>query len=532
MGVADMTSIPLEVWAAWLERALECNEYSAPEREPHQPSPGGWPGREDAPGSDFNRRGSWEEAGLFGAGWAWERRAGDDRGLIRRPGKDHGVSASVGMVTSKANGWPLLYCWSTSVPEFVAEQCYSRFAVFALLRHAGDYAAAAKELASRGYGSPMPQPSVRVGKAPEGEAGPAPEGEGEARIFRWMSELCHRPDNDKWLWHGFLSRGGVTLLNALWKAGKSTLLAHLVRAFDGRNEEFLGRKIVPSRVLIVSEEHQDIWAERRDELNIGDHVGVITREQLPFRGRSSPVQWVQMVTAIVAAVERHRFDVVVIDTLSKIWPVREENDAGQVEDALMPLWAITNAGAGLLLVHHNRKSGGKDFTGSRGSGGLPAFAETIMEFAPLTEDRKDRKRLLNSGGRYRETPTKWLVELTPSGYVAHGDPDEMTPDQKAAAGVGDRAKAEGWQGAVLAMLPNDEWDAMTKDYIHAKLRERGTPIRNADLVQWLADRAGAGDVVRVGKGSKGDPYRWHLGGGDTVPPLGDAEGTESGTEEV
>lgn len=520
----------MDVWAGWVERACQINEYAAPERERSSPR-NGHPAGEGAPGTDFNRRGSWAETGLFDAGWTWARKSGEDRGLLCRPGKDRGTSASAGMVTSKENGWPLFFCWSTSVGEFVPEQPYSRFAVFAAVRHGGDYSAAAKELASRGYGERMPDVGAAYFGVTNGEPAPA-----DPRLFRWMSELRFRPENDKWLWHGFLSRGGVTLLNALWKAGKSTLLAHLIRAFDGRSDEFLGRAIVPARVLYVSEEHEDLWAERRDELNIGDHVGIVTREHLPFRGRSSPAEWAALIGNIVKAVGEFRFDLVVFDTISKLWPVREENDAGQVEDALMPLWGITNTGAGLLLVHHNRKTGGKEFTGSRGSGGLPAFAETIMEFARTSDDNaKDRNRLLTSGGRYRETPTKWLIELAPAGYVAHGDPDEMTPDQKAHFGIGNQVNADDWTGRAMTLIPDDPMHAPTVDELQAKIKSDGRDkgVRREDLLAWLAKRVDAGELLRMGRGVKNSPYRWYkpnLNGEYPSDPPGYACGTASGIE--
>jgi hypothetical protein len=523
----------MDVWAGWLERATQCNEYVVPEREPYQPRTKGKPAGEESPGTDFNRRGSWDETGLFEAGWAWERRAEPERGLVRRPGKDAGVSASVGVVTSKENGWPLFWCWSSSVDEFVPEHGYSRFSVYTILNHAGDFSAAAKALAARGYGGRMPAVGDLTLDGTPGQPAAPPQGEpGDGRIFRWMSELTHRPENDKWLWHGFVSRGGVTLFNALWKAGKSTLLSHLIRAFDGRHTEFLGREITPARVLYVSEEHQDIWAERRDELNIGDHVGIMTREHLPFRGRSSPAQWVQLVADIIKAVQQYHFDVVIVDTLSKIWPVREENDAGQVEDALMPLWGITNTQAAMVVVHHNRKSGGKDFTGARGSGGLPAFAETIVEFSPNSDDRKDCKRLLNSGGRYRETPTKWLIELTPAGYVGHGDPDDMTPDMKATLGVGDQENANDWKVRVLAMIPDTSGAAMTVEEMQEGLYEQGRAkgVRRKDVLEWLEARTEDGELLRLGRGAKGSPYRWYKPAECGSDPRGCESGTESGTE--
>lgn len=508
-----------EIWAALVERACEINEYAAPVRlSPQSGGSNGQPAGDDSPGTEFNRRGSWQETGLFDAGWSWSRQVEADRGLICRPGKDAGVSGSVGMVTSKENGWPLFWCWSTSVPEFVSEQPYTRFAVFTVLKFDGDYSAAAKDLAARGYGRSMPSVPTLTFNPPTGSDGSVVPARPD-RLFLWMSELQHRAENDKWIWKGFLSRGGITMLSALWKAGKSTLLAHLARVFDGQKDEFLGHPITPSRVLYITEEHEEMWADRRDELRIGDHVGMICR---PFKGRPSPAEWAAFVGKVAQAVTEYRFDLVVMDTISKLWPVREENDAGQVEDALMPLWTITSVGAALLLVHHNRKSDGKEFTGSRGSGGLPAFMETLIEFRRNTESQKDPKRVLSCTGRYKETPDKLLIELTPAGYVSHGDPDDMSPDLKAELGFGDQAAAERWQVAVMGLLADNPDGALDVDQIQAALKEKKDPlvrgVRRQDILAWLKARTEGGELHRFGKGVKGDPFQYYRVsiGGPTV----------------
>jgi hypothetical protein len=506
--------VGFDVWAGWVERACRINEYAAPDRNGAsgraKPRADG-PPADDSPGTDFNRRGSWDETGLFEGGWAWARRdGGEDRGLICRPDKDGGVSASVGMVTSKENGWPLFWCWSTSVPNFVAEQPYTRFAVFAVLRHGGDYSAAAKDLAARGYGRHQPEPPPPT----FGEFGKSagPDG-GPERFFKWMSELRFREANDKWLLDGFVSRGGVTLLSALWKAGKSTLLSHMIRAFDGRASEFIGRAITPGRVLYVSEEHEELWAERRDDLGIGDHVGMVHR---PFKGRPSPAEWATFLGKVVESVAEFRFDVVIFDTISKLWPVRDENDAGQVEDALMPLWNVTNLGAALVLVHHNRKSDGKEFTGMRGSGGLPAFCETIIEFRRNTDDASDCKRVLTSAGRYRETPAKLLIEKTPAGYVSHGNPD----DPLVAATFGDNA----WKEETLAVIPVGGQGATLAEL------QKVAKVREAVLKAWLDERTRDGELNQIGKGSKGSPIRWSKPTFSSAPC--DVSGEENREENV
>src|SRR5437016_4914698 len=85
----------------------------------------------------------------------------------------------------------------------------------------------------------------------------------------------------RWVWHGLLAPGKVTLLTSLWKSGKTTLLAHLLaHRRDGR--DFLGLGLAPGGTLVVSEEPADLWPERCHRHRLGPEVGVLTR---PFAGR-------------------------------------------------------------------------------------------------------------------------------------------------------------------------------------------------------------------------------------------------------
>jgi putative DNA primase/helicase len=104
------------------------------------------------PGDDYNQRASWDDI-LTPRGWAKVRRCG--RGWMwRRPGKNHGVSATTGQ---SADGADRLYVFSSST-EFETEKPYSKFAAHTLLEHGGDYAKAAKALSTAGYGQPPAEP--------------------------------------------------------------------------------------------------------------------------------------------------------------------------------------------------------------------------------------------------------------------------------------------------------------------------------------------------------------------------------------
>src|SRR5262249_38684757 len=119
-------------------------------------------------------------------------------------------------------------------------------------------------------------------------------------------------------------------------------------------------------------------------------------------------------------------DLVVFDTLTNLWPVKDENDAALVQAALMPLHGIPPSTA-QLLVHHTRKGDGQEATATRGSGALTAFVDTILEFRRYSQDdRDDRRRVLTGYGRDEDTPDELVIELTDlDGYVPQGKRSEV-----------------------------------------------------------------------------------------------------------
>ena len=224
-----------------------------------------------------------------------------------------------------------------------------------------------------------------------------------------------------WVWHGFLARGHTTLLAGAPKSGKTTLLAHLLKLMAQGGE--LGGSVAPARVLVVSEESARLWARRRDDLGLEDHVHMLCR---PFMSKPSPDEWEEYVQE-VAEVARDTFEVVVFDTLASLWPVQCENDAADVLESLSPLNAITESGAAVLLVHHLRKSNGGEAMAVRGSSALAGWVDAIVElrrFSPEAQD--DRRRVFRAYTRFVETPPETVLELGDGEYRAIGTKTEAT----------------------------------------------------------------------------------------------------------
>jgi hypothetical protein len=75
---------------------------------------------------------------------------------------------------------------------------------------------------------------------------------------RPLADLAAQVEEVPWVWNGLLARGFVTLLAGLPKAGKSTLVTHLLGAICG-NEPFLRQDVAQVKVLVVSEEGGALW---------------------------------------------------------------------------------------------------------------------------------------------------------------------------------------------------------------------------------------------------------------------------------
>jgi hypothetical protein len=295
---------------------------------------------------------------------------------------------------------------------------------------------------------------------------------------------------EEWLWHGFIERGAVVLLSAYWKAGKTTLLAHLMKAF-GTGAMFLGHKVTPVKVIYVTEESEPRWAKRRDNLELGDWLFFRCR---PFLTKPRQKEWESFLEDLKAEVEEKAAGLVVLDTLSNLWPVVNENDAGEVAAACMPMRSVSDL-ATLLPVHHLKKGDGKEATGTRGSGGLLAFPDSIIEMRRFdADDRADRRRVLTGYGRSDDTVQELVIELSEDGktYMPHGDRHEATS--------GDMRK-------VIASLLPREPPGLKQEEVRADW-----PTEPAPHLKKIIGELNAGHEkglwLREGDGKKGSPFHY------------------------
>jgi hypothetical protein len=306
------------------------------------------------------------------------------------------------------------------------------------------------------------------------------------------SKLLALDPDAQWLWRGYMAKGGITLFSAYWKAGKTVLLSHLLKAL-GSGVTFCDQEVVPSRVVYVTEESQSLWAGRRDKLGLGDWCEFVVR---PFKQRPSTDDWCRFLNGLVESLKERPADLVVFDPLTHLWPVRDENSAAEVGAALMPLRVLNEeTGCNLTLVHHLRKSDGTQATGSRGSGALAAFVDTILELRRYQDGGGDRRRVLTAHGRYDDTPEESVVELSEDGT------------SYSASGTKTQSKLEDAIATLMTVLTTTA-PGITKKEILKKWPEDDA-VGSSTLTTALNHGIKVGFWERSGDGEKSSPYRYY-----------------------
>jgi hypothetical protein len=298
------------------------------------------------------------------------------------------------------------------------------------------------------------------------------------------------PDLD-YVWSGVIALRHITLLSALMKCGKSTLLAFLLRSLE-RGDNFLGMRTRPANVLYVTEESEVIWKGRINEVGIADHVRFVNQ---PFVGRPSHADWVSFLDHLHSHHTKSPFDMIVFDTVSNLWPVANENDAAEVITALMPLRRLTAAGPAVLAVHHLGKASLGEGKGARGSTGLGGFVDVMVELKRYDPAKQaDRRRVLTSWGRFPDVPADLVICLAEDGrsYAAEGDRRE--------------AHTRDAREVLLSILPRTgegwTWEEIEKNW------PAGHGWNKATITTALKSGLDR-DFLQTGRGRKGDPHRYH-----------------------
>lgn len=292
----------------------------------------------------------------------------------------------------------------------------------------------------------------------------------------------------EWIVPGFVTRGGITELGAKVKAGKTTLILKLVRAAaDGL--DFLGKPTLKTPTVYLTE--QPIVSFRQAM----ERAGLLGRDdfRVLLHGGTRGTPWAEVAAAAVEECKRVGAFLLVVDTLPQFAGLRgdSENNSGDALAAMEPLLRAAADDIGVILSRHERKSGGDVGDSGRGSSAFAGAVDVVLSLRKPAGNSKNTKRVLQALSRFSETPPELLIELTESGYVALGEPQ-------------DAALREAKE-SILAVAPNLESEA-------TDLKEL---MENTEVPRVTAQRAvkeltDEGVLSKVGEGKRGSPFRYFL----------------------
>ena len=313
----------------------------------------------------------------------------------------------------------------------------------------------------------------------------------EAAAVPWLTALelaAQTAEEVDWIAEGYAARGSITLLVAAIKAGKSTLVGHLVHSVL-RGRPFLGQHTVAGPVLWITEEGRISMRRLLGRCRLLDRPDLHV-----LHARDVTMEWPALVAAARGKAREVGAVLLVVDTVGRLAGLSgdSENAAGAAAAAMRPLEAAAGDGLAVVAPQHARKGGGEPDEAGRGSSAIGGAADIIVQLARCGAAQPRTVREIRSVSRYEETPDQVLVELDVERheYKVLGETAHIAQD---------RART-----AVLQVL-HDRAEHRESELTSLQGISRTTVQRV------LAELETSGRAERLGKPrSKIDPTRWRL----------------------
>jgi predicted ATP-dependent serine protease len=291
--------------------------------------------------------------------------------------------------------------------------------------------------------------------------------------------LADVPPEPEWLFDGYVAPGSLTLLAGQPKVGKTTMVFGLLAALQ-EGVPFLERSTRAAGALLLTEERPATLAEKQDRWMLRDD-----RTHVLMRHDAGATSFGEVVEQAVDYCDQLALGLIVVDTFDK-WAGfagDSENSAGAVLAAVEPLLQAAANGPAVLLLTHQRKSGGRHGEAVRGSNALTGAVDIVLELE--REGAVPEARRLRAVSRFATTPDHLMFVATSDGFAAREVSDTRTEAQRE---------------RVLSVVCSSP--ATTEVIAKAAGMAKSTASRH------LKDLLRSNAVTRSGKGVKGDEYMW------------------------
>lgn len=223
------------------------------------------------------------------------------------------------------------------------------------------------------------------------------------------------------IWDRWIFEGTLTMMASGAKVGKTSLLYPTVVAI-AQGKPFLGFKTRRTPVLILALE---------------EHPAMVTRHLRAAGATEDDPIWVhrggigrEYDQAIKAFCKEHKIGLLVVDTLSEFWDIKEENSNRETGAWLQPWrqFAHKNNIAVLMVHHEGKQSNAPAEKALRGGSAILGAVDQLLTLKRLTKDDRlsfkpplvgNTHRFLSPMGRFGDySPRRLLIDRKgPGQYV-------------------------------------------------------------------------------------------------------------------
>jgi hypothetical protein len=306
----------------------------------------------------------------------------------------------------------------------------------------------------------------------------------------------------RWCVDGMIPSGGLAILAAKPKVGKSTLARQLALAV-ARGEPFLGRDTSEGPVIYLALE------EKRGEVRSHFRaLGATDDKDIHCFFGSAPENLVDRLKASIVSLKPN---LVIVDVLFRAAKVKDASDYAQVLAALTPYLNLAReTGAAVLVLHHEGKVPRALGDSILGSTAILGTVDTA-----LLMRRAERFRCLSSVQRYGSDLPETILDFDPETRRTSTGKTREETDQ-------DRIATE------IESALRDHPEGLTEGAVLDEIETGKTGPRRKALRHLLE----AGHLERSGKGVKGDPYVYRLKPRFLVPEVPVEQGNRNREDEL
>ena len=263
-----------------------------------------------------------------------------------------------------------------------------------------------------------------------------------------------------WVVKGYAAEHSLTELTGLPKeAGKTSFLMGLVRAVL-TGDTFLDQPTSQGPVVYLTEEKNPTFraALQRADLSTRNDLHVLTY------WKAAQLGWENICKQAKRQCDETSAKLLVVATLSQFagFTGEQENASGDANESLVRLQHIAHDHAvAVIVVRHDRKSGGRVGQAGRGSGAFTAGVDIVLHLGRPEGHGKPTHRVLTSLSRFEETPAALMLDRIDVFHSREEVGKERTTYQFESLGEPRAIAREQSEAELFKVLPTNEAEAMT-----------------------------------------------------------------------